>query len=339
MLISVIVPVYNVEKYLRKCLNSLAEQTYKELEIILVNDGSTDSSGSICDKYAKKNNNIIVVHKKNAGLGMARNTGLDHITGEYVTFLDSDDYLSSTCIELLYKNILENHVDMCKGGFQRVTNKGKIISVTQYKYELFEGEEAKHKLLPRMIGSCPSKHDSIEMCVCGGIYKAEIIQKYKIRFPSEREYISEDLIFNMDFLQYANGACIIENIGYNYRLNSNSLTTQYRLDRFEACRYFYLEMKKKCIFLGYDSLTLLRLHRMFFIHIRMCIAQETPKISKLSISNNIKNIKNICNDYIVTQSIKEYPLKELGAKQIFFLKMIEHKMAKLLFLTAVLKMF
>lgn len=270
---------------------------------------------------------------------MARNTGLEHISGKYVTFLDSDDYIYPDCVEVLYKNLLQNHVDMCKGGFQRVTNKGKVVSITQYKYELFEGKKAKQKLLPRMIGSCPYKHDSIEMCVCGAIYKTEVIQKHKIRFPSEREYISEDLIFNMDFLQYAYGACTIENVGYNYRLNPNSLTMQYRSNRFEASRYFYLVMKKRCIDFGYDYMTLLRLNRMFFIHIRMCISQETPQISKKSLKTNIKNIKKICNDHTVRQTIKDYPLKKLGFRQVFFLKMVDYNMAEVLCLMSVLKFF
>lgn len=339
MLISVIVPVYNVEKYIRKCLNSLTAQTYKNLEIILVDDGSSDSSGSICDEYALKYNNITVVHKKNAGLGMARNTGLEHITGKYVTFLDSDDYISPACIEILYKNIIKNQTDMCKGGFRRVTDSGKVISSTRYKYELFEGKKARLELFPRMIGSCPSKHDSIEMCVCGSLYKTEPIKKYDLHFPSERDYISEDLVFNMDFLQHADGACVIEDVEYNYRLNPNSLTTKYRSDRFDSSRHFYLEMTKKCMYLKYDPLTYLRLHRMFFIYIRMCIAQETPKISKLCIKNNITNIRKICEDHIVKQAVNEYPTKDLGIKQTLFLKMIDFKMARLLCFMAILKIF
>ncbi len=98
MKVSVIIPVYNVEKYIDRCLISVLDQTWKELEIILVNDGSTDNSGVICDKYAQKDKRIRVIHKTNGGLSSARNTGNNVATGEYIMYLDSDDYISKTCI-------------------------------------------------------------------------------------------------------------------------------------------------------------------------------------------------------------------------------------------------
>ena len=101
-LISIIVPVYNVEKYLEKCVKTLMEQSYKNIEIILVDDGSTDSSGKLVDRLANNDARITVVHKKNAGLGMARNTGLDYATGKYVAFIDSDDYTDVNMIQKLH---------------------------------------------------------------------------------------------------------------------------------------------------------------------------------------------------------------------------------------------
>lgn len=151
MLISVIVPVYNVERYLRQCLDSLINQTYNELEVIMVDDGSKDSSGKICDEYSEKYDNFKVVHKENAGLGMARNTGFEHIKGEYVTFVDSDDYLEPDCIATLYNELRNKDVDMCKGGFKRVIDSGKIVSNRIYDNELFQGEKAKKEMLPRLL--------------------------------------------------------------------------------------------------------------------------------------------------------------------------------------------
>ena len=320
MLISVIVPVYNVERYLRQCLDSLINQTYNELEVIMVDDGSKDSSGKICDEYSEKYENFKVVHQENAGLGMARNTGFEHIKGEYVTFVDSDDYLEPDCIATLYNELRNKDVDMCKGGFKRVIDSGKIVSNRIYDNELFQGEKAKKEMLPRMIGSSPTKHDSIEMCVWGALYNTKPIFEHNIRFPSERELISEDLVFNIDYMQYANGACTIDKAGYNYRVNLGSLSTSYRKDRFEAIKYFYLEMHKKLMDLGYDNDTELRLKRMFFIYIKMCISQL-----KCIHDKRKEKIIEICNDNVVKETIMNYPVSKLGIKQKLFLNLIYYK--------------
>ena len=115
-LISIVVPIYNVEKYLEKCINSIIIQTYKNIEIILVNDGSTDSSGKICDIYLKIDKRIKVVHKKNGGLSDARNVGIENAKGKYIAFIDSDDFLDSDFIEILYNLIIEYNADVscCK---------------------------------------------------------------------------------------------------------------------------------------------------------------------------------------------------------------------------------
>ena len=336
MLISLIVPVYNVERYLRECLDSLLLQTYKDIEVIMVDDGSTDSSGKICDEYSEKYQNFFVYHKENAGLGMARNTGLEHMNGQYVTFIDSDDYLDPECIEFLYKAIDEKKVDMCKGGFRRITDHKQIDAIRMYKNEVFEGEIAKKELLPRMIGSSPYEHDSIEMCVCGALYNAELIKMYNLRFPSERDFISEDLVFNIDFFQHTDGACTIDSIGYNYRINMKSLTKSYRIDRFEASRFFYLEMRKKFEILEYDEITMLRLERMFFNYLRMCIAQESKRISGHSRKNSICNIQKICKDKVVQNTISNYPRKNLGVAQNIFLTLIKYNISSVIYLLATL---
>lgn len=337
MLISVIVPVYNVEKYLKKCVDSILKQTYKELEIILVDDESKDNSGKICDEYAKEYENIITIHKKNAGLGMARNTGMENMHGEYVVFIDSDDYIDDSFIEDLYNAVRDNKVDFCKAGFTRVDDmENEILQKVEYNTEVFVGNEAKKSMIPRMIGSAPDKKDSIEMAACAVLYKTKHIIDNKLRFPSERELISEDLIFNIDYLQYSNGACVINNTGYKYRYNMSSLTKKYRKDRFEASTHFYQYLIEKVKKMNYDDAVKLRLSRMYFIYIRMSISQETPKISGKSKNENINKIKEICKNSTVRNAIDTYPIKYLGIKQKMFLKLIKHKMYHILYFLAVL---
>lgn len=330
MLISVIVPVYNVEKYLRECLNSLLTQTYRELEIIMVDDGSSDASGKICDEYAQEYENFFVVHKENAGLGLARNTGLEYITGKYVTFLDSDDYLERDAIEILYRSLVGNNVDMCKGGFKKTSNKGEILFVRQYKNEVFEGERARLEFLPRMVGSRPDKKDSIEMCVCGALYAVAPITENNIRFPSERELISEDLVFNIDYMQHANGGCTISYCGYRYRWNRKSLSTQYRSNRFDTCCFFYSEMNKKLLSLNYDKMTILRLKRLFFVYLDVCISQEIPTVSGHDRRHACKQIGEMCKNKTLRDAIRSYPTEELGFRQRVFIKMVKFRMAHLL---------
>lgn len=333
-LISVIVPAYNVEKYIRYCLNSLKNQSYSNIEVIMVDDGSKDSTGVICDEFAAKYVNFQVIHKSNEGLGFARNTGIQHAHGKYITFVDSDDWIDENLLQTLYDGISMHSVDMCKSGFDRVNDAGQTISSRIYETKIYDGKLAKDDLFPRMIGSSPVAHDSIEMCVCGAIYKLEIIQKYSIKFLSERVLISEDLVFNMDYLQHSNGASTIAYSGYMYRLNNNSLTTSYRKDRFEACRYFYLEMKNRLESYGYNEETLLRLNRAFFIYLRMCISQERKNISGLPSKKSINNIHSICSDIVVRTAIENYPIKKIGFEQAFFLRLILNNMSLVLYILA-----
>ena len=134
-LISIIIPVYNVEKYLRKCLDSIINQTYKKLEIILIDDGSTDNSGKICEEYAKKDDRIIVIHKENAGVSSARNRGIELANGKYIGFIDSDDWIEENMYETLYQNLLQFDVDISMCNYSIIRNHKK----TFHKHDLEDG--------------------------------------------------------------------------------------------------------------------------------------------------------------------------------------------------------
>lgn len=325
-LITVIIPVYNVKSYLTKCVESVINQTYKNLEIILVDDGSTDNSGILCDNLKLKDNRISVIHKKNSGLGFARNSGLEISTGKYITFVDSDDYIEPMAIECLYKGIIKNQVDECKMGFQRFKNNGSIAGKTKYKFELFPGTEARTKYAPRLIGSSPIAHDSIEMCVCGAIFNGDIIRKNNLSFPSERELISEDLIFQLEYLQYADGACLIEETEYKYRINDKSLSQSYNPKRMKMSYIFYKDVEKRLRTYGYGEEEINRAKRMFFIHLRMSISQEVM-YKEHSPRRAIRNISKLCHNKNLIDVINSYPIYKLGFSQRIFLKCIINKKA------------
>ncbi len=128
-LISIIIPVYNLEKHIEKCVESLLAQTYGNIEIILVNDGSTDNSGAVCESLHKKDNRVVVIHQKNSGVSCARNNALDKMQGDYVTFVDGDDYVSSDFIEVLYNALASTGADISTCGHYRVSFDGKLTKI------------------------------------------------------------------------------------------------------------------------------------------------------------------------------------------------------------------
>lgn len=328
-LISVIVPIYNVEKYLCQCLDSLTDQTYKNIEVIMVDDGSPDNCGAICNEYAERYSNFIAVHKENAGLGMARNTGLENAHGQYVIFIDSDDYISDSLIEELYKELKLYQVDVCISGFECTVEGQRNV---QYESKCYPGEKARTELLPRMIGSLPDKKDSVEMSVCGVLYKMEPVREHNILFPSERELISEDLIFNIEYMQHANGACLSSAVGYYYNINPSSLTRSYRKDFYNRVKRFYLEVERRLLELNYDNIANQRNKRMFFVNVKSCISQEANSNNDFGIKQRLSNIKSICGDSVLQEAIRQYPVNKLGFAQKTYLFLVKHKCALALYL-------
>lgn len=170
-LISVIIPVYNVEKFLKKCLDSVINQTYTNLEIIVVDDGSKDKSGEICDSYKNKDARIKVIHKQNGGLSSARNVGLEKSNGDYILFLDSDDWIDLTYIEVLYNNLIENNCEISVPGFCLSYENGKRIKDSKINSKtVFSTEEALSNYL---------FNGYITPCVASKLWKRELWENIK----------------------------------------------------------------------------------------------------------------------------------------------------------------
>lgn len=328
-LVSIIVPIYNVEKYIRKCIDSLLSQTFKDFEIILIDDGSTDLSTLICEEYSKQYSQIHFFKKTNEGLGLTRNFGIKKATGKYLLFVDSDDYIESNTIESLVKY----DEDLIIGGYNRVNSDNIVFDVFRYLPDVFIDKEIKDKMFPRLIGSAPNKSDSIAVSVCGCLYLKSIIDKNNIIFFSEHEIISEDLFFNLEFLLKASRVRITDEVLYNYRLTEGSLTKRYNHNRFNKIKELYYREK---IFLIenniYNHDCSVRLKKQFFIYLRMCFRQEKKSISKKNINQIIKSISMMCNDTLVQKIIVEYPVKQLGFKQGIFVRLVKLKLSLLLYI-------
>ena len=330
MKLCVVIPVYNVEKYLRQCIDSILNQSYKPSEIVLVDDGSIDNSPAICDEYANKYEFIKVVHKSNEGLGFARNTGIENCTTDFVTFFDSDDFADSNYLEMLMKPIVNNGADSCKTSYKKTDLYGNVIKYENIEAGIYVKNEVKEFFLPRLIGSSPEKKDSIPMSSCGTIYSMEVINSSKLRFVSERIWISEDTLFNIEYFAKAQNVYVLEYIGYNYRTNPNSLTTKYMPDRFEKCKKMYLKEQEMLSELKIYDLTENRLKRQFFNYLRMCFKQLNLNICGLTKKDSVSKIASICSDTIVREIINTYPLYKLGIKQTIFIFLIKLKCAHII---------
>lgn len=211
MKISVIIPVYNVEKYLKRCLDSVVNQTYKNLEIILVDDGSTDNSGKICDEYVQKDKRIIVIHKENGGLSAARNKGLDICTGDYIGFIDSDDWIALNYFDVLLKNLLEYDVDIACCDYWR-TNKDEENNkraVNVKNAQIFRDEKILELYLEKELVSA-----------CSKLYRKKFFND--IRFPLKK--VNEDI--STIFLVFTKSKVVayIDRKLYFYFRNTDSIT-------------------------------------------------------------------------------------------------------------------
>lgn len=330
--VSAIVPVCNVERYVRQCLDALLTQTYPLEEIVLVDDGSTDSSGAICDEYAAAHDKITAVHKRNSGLGYARNTGMDSFTrpSDYVMFVDSDDWLERDAVEYLVGALGDDPADCVIGGHTKKTAEGKTVFELKLENRRFESAEVREELLPRLCGSMPTSHDSVPMSACSALYRRSMLEEHNLRFPSEREMISEDFVFKFYFLLHARTAVLSDFTGYCYRTVQGSLTTSYRPDRFEACVRFYKRVQEMVREESLSDECLLRLDKTFFTYLRMCIKQERPKVSGSCREEALRSLQNMVSADVVQKAIESYPVSRLGIRQRFFVRLVEKRQASTL---------
>lgn len=329
-LISVIVPVYNVEKYFDRCIESILGQTYENIEIILIDDGSKDSSGQMCDFYAEKDNRIKVIHKDNEGLGYARNTGLNEAEGKYVVFVDSDDYLEQDMIQNLYEDLIKYSADTCIGGYKRVYSNKTEIHRNPFAGQIFSDDFILKSVLVKMFGKEGESNDYLEMSVWKILFSNEIIKKYKILFPSEREFISEDIIFNTDYYKHSHKVYMSSTIGYCYCDNEDSLTTKYRSDRFSAQIKLFKELEMRTKILGiYDESQQRRISTLIAIaRYSIKLEEKFKSINGIKIAKN--NIRKICNDNTLRKCWSIYNEKNDRFFSRIVNVLIKHRLTKLL---------
>ena len=233
ILFSIIVPVYNSEKYLEVCIESIINQTYEEFELILVNDGSTDESPYICDKYNSSDDRIRVIHKKNGGVSSARNVGIDESKGQYLIFVDSDDYIEKNLLKemniALNKYEIESIVhtiNLQKNNYKKDQKK------SENRYIIHNDEIASY--MPEFI-----KKRYINS-PCNKLYSKSLIEKNNIRF-NEKISIGEDALFNYYYFENLKEYIVIDEVLYYYRDNNSSLTNTYDSRKIDILMIGYMK--------------------------------------------------------------------------------------------------
>lgn len=282
--VSIVVPIYKVEKYLDNCIQSIVEQTYANLEIILVDDGSPDECPRICDKWAKKDNRIKVFHKKNGGLSDARNFGLDNATGDYIYFVDSDDYINHQCIEILLNAIVETQSDIAACN---------VLEVKENFYKQFKIDRNPKKEILKNIETCKkitkSGHQGIGIVVWNKLYKKEVFNN--LRFTKgiihEDEAIIYQLIYPVKKFVYVH-----EYLHY-YRLSSESIMrNEFNLKRFDILK----ALKMRINYLKDKDKGLLKENQNLYLHLLVYyryIGKKKMKFDEskiIDIDNEIKNV-------------------------------------------------
>lgn len=233
-MISVIVPIFKVERYLNECISSIVNQTYLNLQIILVDDGSPDRCGEICEEWAKKDDRMMVIHKKNGGLSDARNVGIDAATGEYIVFIDSDDWVEPTMLEVMHSVLQKEKADFVACGIVECYPSKKIVHSMPYTVggsELFLERIYKDTMFP--------------ISAVNKLYRKKCWNKF--RFPKGK--LCEDAFTTYLLVDKAHKIVQIPDALYNYRIRESSIMTTVfrpeRMDEEEAWRQNYLYMKQK----------------------------------------------------------------------------------------------
>lgn len=294
--ISIIIPVYNCEKYIEKCIKSLMNQTYKDFEILLINDGSTDKSAEICSFYEKSNKNIKLFNIKNSGVSNARNYGIDYATGNYIQFVDSDDYVDSDYIESMVNAIknTDEDIDIVICGIKQIILKNnEYIFSRDIKVESSDIYNIKelNDVMPELIEKA-----YINYCY-SKLIKKDVIINNNIRF---NKYLSlgEDTLFVLDILNSSKNIKILSNTPYNYVIHSDySLTYKYRNDKFEILNMISNKIEMFCKNNMNKSQFLEKvLSKRYYEIIKFCLDENLKKNINISMYQRFINMKNILNN-------------------------------------------
>lgn len=338
MLVSIIVPVYNAEKYLNACVDSILAQTYSNIEVILVDDGSIDSSPLICDEYAKKDSRVTVIHKENGGVSTARNIGMDTAHGDLIAFVDADDYIDETMIQKLYNALEDNDFSIC-----RFVHKYENKSILHQEYNLPLLADKPYDFAYIMVDNYNKTFedrivsDKVFGSVWRTLFRQDIIRKNSIKFAKDIK-IAEDRLFLLEYCAHCKKAGIVDEYLYYYRADvPNAATTVFNKyqknlnisQKLLANKQFeLLELNKNLSSLDKESLKI-------FLKFKLCYTVVLNEIL-YDTSNSYQMLQEIFKDKFYSKALKFKNFKHMYTtyntplKTLVLYVMIKFKMWKLI---------
>ena len=338
--VSIIVPVYNVEQYLQRCLDSLVNQTYYNIEIILINDGSTDNSLKILKHYADKDPRVVLVNKENEGISTTRNLGVETATGEYLTFVDSDDWLELDTIEKMYDKAIQEQCQLVMCSYTRSYQNKELRKAIDLKSDyLFNEQETKEMVLRKIIGPIneelahPENLDSL-VTVWGKLYKTSVIKDHNIKFLDTTLIGTEDLLFNVEVFLYLKNSFFINLPLYHYwKGNETSFTSSHNRNlnekwkkRDEVITNLLMKIDE-----GHDFEEAL--------NNRVCLSMiglglnEISQANQISSIQKIKNINNILAEDRMKRAYKQLELSYFPLHWKVFYLFNKYRLGGLSYLT------
>jgi len=330
--VSIIVPVYNIEKYFSHCMDSLLNQSLQDIEIVLVDDGSPDRCPAMCDEFAMQDPRVKVVHKENEGAGFARNSGLALAVGEYVAFVDPDDYMALNAFERLYTAAMATNADVVYSSSYLFNNQGYTWRETNINKELrYDTREEIRRRMLDMIAKPPKSGNNwdVQNSVWSALYRHSLFKKFNLLFPSERVLITDDLWFNLNYLLHCTCVISIPDPLYYFRFNPLSLTNIVRSDKITKSHYFYQHLLAFLKANDFGAEGYLRATRLFIEISRVAISQFVQ--SSLPRKEKIQWLKLTANQPFWGEIAASFPYRQLPLKYALHFYLLYKRSYRLLY--------
>lgn len=324
-LVSIIVPVYNVEEYLERCIQSLIRQTLNRIEIILVDDGSLDHSGSLCDKFAEIDNRIKVIHKANGGLSSARNAGIDIAKGRYIGFVDSDDDVEVDMYERMSSIAEEYQVDFVMADYLRIFDEGKArLKTLDIQSGYYDRNKIRDEIFPNLIMKEQIDYGPF-LSVCHCLYRTTFFREHAMQFDEKVRW-SEDNIFSAIMGYYCSSFYYMQGQAlYHYYQNQGTITTSYRKGAWQT----YCTMNDH-LHDFFDKVEDYNFERQLKLHMIYYACNCIEQIKFLDRKQGLEQIKVILGDPHLAEAFKKFRLPDVSLKLKIQLVLMKWKWARVI---------